>query len=93
MRMKSTQKHEMYMANVSPNARGANATYISLARFGLALGPWGFALGLRGFSETNMLVLATRTSHIGGHTQRPNTRGFVLQRNNIGLNVLALWGR
>ena len=33
---------------------------------GFALGLWGFALGPRGFSDTNMLVLATRKSHVGG---------------------------
>ena len=39
----------MYMANVTPNARGPNETYILPARIGLALGPWGFMLGPQGF--------------------------------------------
>ena len=48
------------------------------ARVGLALGPWGFAFGLwgfmlgpRGFSDTNMLVSATRKYRVGG---LPNAR-------------------
>ena len=40
----------MYMANASPNARVANATYNPPAHVGLALGPWGFTLGLWGFA-------------------------------------------
>ena len=47
------------MANASPNARGPNATHISLARVGVALGPQGI-LG------TNMLVSATQKSCVGG---------------------------
>ena len=66
----------MYMANVSPNARGTNATYIPPAHVGLALVLWGlalgqedFALGPRGFSDTNMLVLAIQITCVGGQTQ------------------------
>ena len=36
---------------------------------GFAFGPWGFALGPQGFLDTNMLVSATRKSHVGGIAQ------------------------
>ena len=39
----------MYMANVRPNARGPNATYIPPASIGLVLGPWALTLGLLAF--------------------------------------------
>ena len=69
----------MYMANVSPNGRGPNVTYITPAHIGLALGLWGlafgqecfalgpqgFMLGLRGFPDTNMLVSTTGFGHVG----------------------------
>ena len=32
--------------------------------------PWGVTLGLQGFLDTNMLVLATPKSHIGGIAHR-----------------------
>ena len=58
----------MYMANASPNT-----TKIPPARVGLALGPWGFAVGLQGvelgqggFFDTNMLVSPMRNGHVGG---------------------------
>ena len=82
-----TKQHEMYMTNVSPNARGPTATYIAPACVGLALDPWIFVLGLwrfrlgpRGFSDTNMSVSATQKSRVGRitPTQGPNVRGFVL---------------
>ena len=50
-----TNKHEMYMADASPNATGLNATYIPPARVGCV----GFALGPGGVSDTNMLVSPT----------------------------------
>ena len=60
----------MHMANVSPNAIGPNATYIPSTRVGLAWGLWGLALGRQGFSDINMLVLATRNSRVGSLDQR-----------------------
>ena len=38
------------MANVSPNTRGPNTTYIPPACVGLELGLWGLALGQEGFA-------------------------------------------
>ena len=66
----------MYMANMSPNTRGPNTTYIIPAAVGLALGlqgsvlgMQGLALGQRGFSDTNMLVYPTRNVCIGSLDQ------------------------
>ena len=56
------------MANASPNAREPNATIYHLLALGLALGHLGFALGPRGFLDTNMLVSVTRNHRDGGRT-------------------------
>ena len=58
-----TKKHEVYMANT----RGPNATYIPPAHIG-SIGIFiGSAKLFR--SDTNMLVSATRKSHVGGITK------------------------
>ena len=59
----------MYMANVSPNARGPNANYITLGRIRSARLDIGSArLGI-GFKDTNMLVPPTQNGRIGGLNQ------------------------
>ena len=80
----------MYMTNASPNVRGPNATYIPPAMLGL----WGFALGPRGFFDTNMLVSANaKVSHWADQqTRKPKARGFASQWN-IGLKVRCNEGR
>ena len=67
----------MYMANMSPNARGPTQPIfhwlvlgVALGEQGFALYVWGFALGARGCLDTNMLVSATRNSCVGGIAQR-----------------------
>ena len=57
------KQHKIYMANVSPNTRRPNATYIPLTCVGLAVGGMQileFALGVTqilAFLDTYMLVL------------------------------------
>ena len=64
-------------ATWSLNAKLPNAEYIPPARVGvhvgyhrLTLGSPGFALGLPGFLDTNMLVRVTQNARVGGHTKR-----------------------
>ena len=47
---------------------------------GLTLGPGWFALGLQGFLDTNMLVLAMQMARVLGHTQCKAQTGMVEYR-------------
>ena len=71
MRMKSTPKKEMYMANASNLRLGPNATYIPLTRFG------GFALG----DAKNLRHPTCWYIFALGDLKVLNAIGFALQRN------------
>ena len=91
------KQHEMYMANVSPNARGPNATYIPPACVGGRVGSEMLHVG-----SAMLRVGSTRLfgyQHVGignanyslwgsSPTRAPNASIFALQWN-IGLMVLA----
>ena len=70
------ERHEMYMANASPNIRGPNAKYIPLARIGctrLCIGSARLHFGCTrlgvGFLDTNMLVSPMQNTRVGGQAQ------------------------
>ena len=65
-RNKVHKQHEMYMANANQNLAYPTQTIFHW----LALGVLGFALGVPGFVDTNMLVLAMRNSCVGAIAQR-----------------------
>ena len=69
MRMKLTKKHEMYMANASPNARTPNATYIPLA--------------LRWVCKASRWLLGYRNGLVGGLNQHDDPMRMVLHCSGI----------
>ena len=69
--MKLTQQHEMHMANVTPNARGSNVTYISPADIGFALVPRDLAFGSKGFLDPTCWYQQHKVVALG---VKPNTR-------------------
>ena len=80
-REKIDKQDEIDMANLNLNANLANATMFHLFVLGLVLGWLGFALGPRGFADTNMLVSVMQNASIRGLDQHVGSldrllRGF-----------------
>ena len=70
------KQHEIYLANVSPSARGPNTKYILLDCVGCTrLGVGSARLGVGctrlgvGFLDTNMLVSLMRNTHVEGQAK------------------------
>ena len=91
---------KIYMANSNSTLACQKRTIFHWLTFGLTLGSLGFALGLRGFLDTNILVWArvgvytramrwrSRVMHReSALTRGPNVKGFSLWWN-IGLSIL-----
>ena len=90
MRKKQHKQHEMYMANANHILAYPRRTIFYWFVLGLALGLWGralsqagFALGLQGVLDTNMLISATLTPQVGGRTQRKDPTQMISHRSGI----------
>ena len=82
------KQQEMYMANANFLRWGPTATFVPLARVGLAgvTQTSCFVLGVRqilAFLGNNMLVYPTQNCGVGGLSQRKDPPQMVLRRSGI----------
>ena len=67
---KGNKQHGIDIPNANQMQMLPNATIFHWLVLGPAFGWLGFALGLRGFSDTNMWVLVMQNACVGGLDQR-----------------------